>query len=215
MSDDLEILTALRKKVPFAEFDYTVLMSVLQNYAKPRDCISKLMRHGRIIRVKKGLYVLGAWARAPYSRERLANLIYGPSYISKEYALAYYGFIPEAVHMVTSMTLKRSKDFFTPVGDFSYTQLSQSRYVLGVQQQEVDGYPPVLFATPEKAILDTVPFSDFRTKPALATYLIENLRIDESSLATLNSARLQSFVPAYTQTLIQNLIRVVEGCQRG
>ena len=45
-------------------------------------------RHGGIVRVKKGLYVFGLdYRRGAWSREVLANLIYGPSYVSLDYAL--------------------------------------------------------------------------------------------------------------------------------
>ena len=42
--------------------------------------------------------------KSPLSREVLANLIYGPSYISLEYGLQHYGLIPERVEIVTSVT---------------------------------------------------------------------------------------------------------------
>ena len=48
------------------------------------------------MRIRKGLYAFGEpLRRAPISRELLANLIYGPSYISLDYALSYHGLIPE------------------------------------------------------------------------------------------------------------------------
>ena len=47
-------------------------------------------------------------------------MIYGPSYVSKEYALAHHGLIPEGVTLVTSITPKRFKHFKTPVGEFVY-----------------------------------------------------------------------------------------------
>jgi len=72
---------------------------------RPRDKISDLLKKGTIIRVKKGLYVFGEDNRKkPYSKEILANLIYGPSYISLDYALQYHGLIPERVEAVTSVT---------------------------------------------------------------------------------------------------------------
>ncbi len=78
----------IRKMIPYEEFDYQTLLGALKGYARPRDRITALLRKGVIIRVKKGLYVFGEHERRrPYSREILANLIYGPSYISLEYAL--------------------------------------------------------------------------------------------------------------------------------
>jgi predicted transcriptional regulator of viral defense system len=76
------------------EFDYQILQDALADYSRPRDKIRNLIKKKEIIRVKKGLYVLGDGHRKrPYSRELLANLIYGPSYVSLEYALSYHGLI--------------------------------------------------------------------------------------------------------------------------
>ncbi|MBF5059620.1 hypothetical protein [Candidatus Neptunochlamydia vexilliferae] len=66
-----------------------------------------------------------------YSLEILANKIYGPSYVSLEYALAYYGMIPEHVVEVTSVTSKRKRLYNTPVGRFSYTPIPLSLYGVG------------------------------------------------------------------------------------
>ncbi len=65
-------------------------------------------------------------------RKVLANLIYGPSYISLEYALQYWGLIPERVETVTSITGKRNKFFTTPLGNFSYRYLHKSKFIQGV-----------------------------------------------------------------------------------
>src|SRR6202043_3466912 len=98
------------------EFDYEALLQTLQNYKKPRDAITRFLHDGSIIRVKKGLYVFGEnYRRGIICKESLANLIYGPSYLSLEYALSYYGLIPERVEQVASMTPLRSKIFQTPI----------------------------------------------------------------------------------------------------
>ena len=87
---------SLRKVIPWEEFDYQALLGALQDYAHPRDKISDLLVKGVIIRVKKGQYIFGdSYRNKPYSREILANLIYGPSCVSLEYALHSHGLTPE------------------------------------------------------------------------------------------------------------------------
>ena len=91
----MRALEALREQIKTEEFDYRMLMQALKWYKKPRDAISRLLREGSILRVKKGLYVFGErYRRGVICKESLANLIYGPSYISLEYALAYHGLWP-------------------------------------------------------------------------------------------------------------------------
>ena len=85
-------------------------MSYLQHLKAPHRKIHSLLKSGALIRVKKGLYILGdAYREEPISLLLLGNLIYGPSYISQEYALQYHGLIPERVDLVTSMTCNRKK----------------------------------------------------------------------------------------------------------
>ena len=97
-----------------------MLLDVLEGYARPRDKITQWLNRGIIVRIKKGLYVFGeSLRRKPYSRELLANLIYGPSYLSLEWALQYYGLIPERVEALTSVTTGRSRKFSTPAGLFA------------------------------------------------------------------------------------------------
>jgi len=124
-----EMIEELRKKVAGEEFDYQILMDVLRGYEHPRDKITAMLRQGVIIRVKKGIYVFGEkYSRGPFSREVLANMIYGPSYVSLDYALHYYGLIPERVEAVTSVTSGRSRRFSTPVGLFIYRMIPLRAY---------------------------------------------------------------------------------------
>src|SRR5580704_17214208 len=132
-------LDELRRRVAGEEFDYQMLMDVLREYVRPRDKIRALIKKKSIIRVKKGLYVFGeTLARRPFSREVLANLIYGPSYISLDYALHYHGLIPERVETITCCTPGRGRQFSTPVGRFSYHQIPTKAYALGIDQVEIE-----------------------------------------------------------------------------
>ena len=107
----------LRQRIGREEFDYPALMAALSGYANPRDRVTTLLRRGDILRVKKGLYVFGdQLRRRPYSRELLANLVYGPSLVSLDSALSFHGLIPERVEAMTSVTTKRPKAFDTPSG---------------------------------------------------------------------------------------------------
>ncbi|MEA3441146.1 MAG: hypothetical protein U9R58_12785 [Chloroflexota bacterium] len=111
----MKTIGKIRAKIHGEIFDYQVLLYTLSGYRKPRDKITRLLAAGAIVRIKKGLYCFGdPFRKKPISREHLANLIYGPSYISIDYALSYYGLIPERVETITSVTTHRSRDFDTP-----------------------------------------------------------------------------------------------------
>ena len=178
----------LRELARSEEFDYNFIKNALSQYKNPRVKINDLLKKKEIIRIKKGLYVFGPkLAQGPYSKETLANLIYGPSYISLEYALSFYGLIPERVETVTSITNKRNKLFKTPAGIFSYRYIHPSIYSCGITIQEMDKYHSILIATKEKALSDTLYFSGKITDEIhLKKYLFDDLRLDEEAIARLN-----------------------------
>jgi predicted transcriptional regulator of viral defense system len=165
------------------------------------------------MRVKKGLYCFGeAFRREPLSREYLANLIYGPSYVSLEYALSHHGLIPERVETITSVTTRRSRDFDTPFGTFSYRMLNGPRYAVGAVL-ETAGNTSFLVASPEKALADKVwtdkRFSGLRLSDYDA-YLSDDLRIDREALSKFDYSRLQVIATAYDSAKINKLVRYLK-----
>lgn len=178
----------LRQRIGREEFDYPALMEALSEYANPRDRVTAMLRSGTVIRVKKGLYIFGRdLRRRPYSRELLANLIYGPSFVSLDTALSFYGLIPERVEAVTSVTSKRPKRFETPVGTFIYRGSTRRSFHLGMDRVE-EGDVAFLIATRERALADKVRDqrgNPIRTKGAAARYLFDDLRIDEEEFRRL------------------------------
>jgi len=205
----LNTILQMRRKIVGEVFDYQVLMDALAEYRKPRDRITKLLTAGMVIRIKKGLYCFGeVFRKEPLSREHMANLIYGPSYVSLEYALSYHGLIPERVAVVTSVTTCRSRDFNTSFGTFTYRMLKGPRYPVGAIL-ETTGKTPFLVASPEKALVDKV-WSDKRFSGRRMSeydaYMMDDLRIDPHSLRSLDRMRLQAIAAAYDSAKINNLI---------
>lgn len=202
-------IDALRHAVAHEVFDYQTLLSVLSGYARPRDKITAMLRRQEIVRVKKGLYLFGErYRRRPYSRELLANLIYGPSYISLEYALYYYGLIPERVETVTSVTSGRARRFETPVGLFTYQAVPIAGFQGWVQRIEREEEPAFLIALPEKALAEKIRAergADITTQRDTGTYLLDNLRVDPNTLSTLHVDRLDNIAQRYGSRRIRLL----------
>jgi predicted transcriptional regulator of viral defense system len=189
----------LRRRALTEEIDYNFVVDALSDYRNPRVKIHDLLKKGDIIRIKKGLYVFGPdLARGPYSKETLANLIYGPSYISLEYALSFYGLIPEKVETVTSVTNKRKKLFRTPVGVFSYAYINPALFPHGVTLHEIDKLHMILIATREKALCDTLYFSEkIESASSMLRHLVENLRIEREDLKSLNADKIKRLARIY------------------
>jgi hypothetical protein len=209
----IELIAELRSKVHGEVFDYQVLMDALHEYKKPRDLVTRLLSKNVIVRIKKGLYCFEKPYRyQPVSREYTANLIYGPSYISLEYALQFYGLIPEMVHTVTSVTLQRSKTFHTPLGSFHYRMLSSNRYEAGFTLNSQTN-SPFFIATPEKALVDKV-WLDKRFRGTAISdfgpYLEEDLRIDRTSLSRLSRTVMAEICKSFNSGKIWNLAHYLE-----
>ncbi len=213
----VDISANLRTAAPAGVLDYQHLVALLAGYAKPRDKISALIAHEDLIRVRKGLYALGdLHRRAPLSRELLANLIYGPSYVSLEYALSHYGFIPERVETVTSVTMARPRRFDTPLGMFTYRPLPPERYSPGIRWDGAED-TRYLIASPEKALVDTI-WTDKRLRGTnrrdVVTYLVDDLRIDVSRMADLDMARLAAIASAFASRKINLLVDALATLRR-
>lgn len=197
-------------EAPTEIVDYGFVMDCLKGLKKPRTKLTSLLRHGDLQRVKKGLYVLGQeYGKGLASLEMLANLIYGPSYLSLEYALSFYGLIPERVEEITSVTCNRKKLFATPFGRFSYHYLPMEKYAVGVSYLRLDAKRGFLIASPEKALIDLVARQKFlREKDSLRAY-IEGLRIEEEALGQLNLKKIEQIAKMMRLPQIDQLKKVI------
>lgn len=209
-----EMIPLIHKQIEREEFDYQTLLDVLRNYDRPRDKISDLLRKGVVIRVKKGLYVLGDDYRSrPFSRELLANLIYGPSYVSLDSALQYHGLIPEHVEAVTSVTIGRSRAFDTPVGRFTYRQIPLAAFHIGMSRVAETPAKAFLIANAEKALADKI-FDERNigaaTPGRMVDFLLNDLRLDEGGLMRLDPVLMKKIADCYRSRKLRILAQAIE-----
>ena len=109
-----------------------------------KGLVKRAVASGEILHIRRGLYCLAdKYNRFGISRNVFANLIYGPSYISMETALAEHGWIPEAVHSVISVSMRRARSFQTPLGYYDYVQIKQYPLFCAVERRvsDVNGVP--------------------------------------------------------------------------
>jgi hypothetical protein len=209
----------LIKSIPYEEFDYQTLLDSVHGYAQPRMKISGMLAKGDIVRVKKGLYILGeSLRRRPFCRELLANLIYGPSYVSLEYALHYHGLTPERVEAITSVTCGRSRTFDSPVGTFSYRMIPMKAFRTGMDQVELDDGRSFLIAIPEKALADRIVAdrgAGISTQKELHNYLLADLRIDPANLRGLDPIRLTEIARHYRSRRVKLLADLITRLSKG
>lgn len=201
----------LLSKLPHDVFDYQTLLQALAEYASPRDRITRLLREGDLVRIKKGLYVLGdAFRRRPVEPALLANLIHGPSMVSLDYALAFHGLIPERVETLTSVTTTRPRNFQTPVGTFVYRPVKSLSP--GMTRHERNGQA-FLIAGPERALADKLcddrKGGTLRSHADMKDYLFDNLRIEPADLAKLDIDQLNAIADAMKSAKVRLCANVV------
>ncbi|MCD4676654.1 MAG: hypothetical protein K8S18_11775 [Desulfobacula sp.] len=193
-----------------AEFDYNMLLHALKDYKKPRDKIRGLVKDKDIVRIKKGLYVLGKEYNKPYNKFVLANLIYGPSYITGQTAMAFWNMIPERVELTISMTKKRKKQFETPVGRFSYLYCPKKVFNIGIQLEDTGDQKNFLIASPEKALCDmTAMQTHISTKKEMKEFL-ELMRLDYNVIKNFDLSLLEEIKTGYRRQSIKLLFNCLK-----
>ena len=161
-----------------------MLKNELIEYVNPTAKIRQLVNKGELFPIIRGLYETDGRTPGYY----LAPIIYGPSYLSFEFALAYYSLIPEAVYTFTNATFekKKMKTYETSFGTFIYRDIPSSAYAYGVILKSENGYG-FQIASPEKAICDQIyKISPLSNRKELEELLFEDLRIDENDFFSLN-----------------------------
>jgi len=170
--------------------DFSVLESLYPSHKSVHNKICELEKSGKIIRLKKGLYVVSAKESGHLLYiELIANHIYGSSYVSMESALRYYGLIPESVFTTRSITTKHSRAFENTLGRFEYIQCPNPYFSIGIRQ-EVKDNTIFLIATPEKALCDLIAYTanlNLRSQKEIITYLDEDLRFDMDAFYKMNT----------------------------
>ncbi len=204
----------IRKHIPTPIFSHELLENILiDEVSNVNAKIAYMVKKGELIRLKKGVYVLGKdYQTTPINTLSLANTLYAPSYVSFDYALSYYGFIPERVYEITSATMRMKKVFDTPLGRFTYKPVPLQAYALGVDWFYDDVNGGKLIATPEKALCDKIR-SDRGigrlSQQKLREYLEFDLRIDTDMLYTLDAKLILEIATAYRSSNLKNLSKLI------
>lgn len=135
-------------------------------------------RKGYIARLKKGFYAFTECKSRPEFIRYLAGQIYMPSYISLHSALDFYGMIPEAVVQITSVSPLKTNQFNNYFGHYSYHSIKPT-LMFGYVPKMTPERRAIMFATPEKALLDLLylyPF--YKTEQDMI-----DLRLDEDFMS--------------------------------
>ena len=117
--------------------------------------LSRWVKSGRILQLRKGLYAIAPPYRKVIPHPFLvANQLQKASYVSLQSALSYYGLIPETVNAITSVSTGRPEQLLNPLGTFIFRHI-KTNLLFGYHNIVIDNQN-VFIATPEKALLDLI-----------------------------------------------------------
>lgn len=193
-------------------FDYQLAMDRLAGFRAPRNKLRSLCLDGEVVRVRKGLYVAPSFPGRVPSVDPLvlAPLVYGPSYVSLETALAWHGLIPERVDEITSVTCKRARLFQTPLGRFTYCPVNVVTYGYGVGLQTAAG-GSFFLAEPEKALCDRIArVRQVRAQRDIPQLLEDDLRLDLDAVMRMRLPLVREIAQRYRRQSVNTFQRWLE-----
>ena len=177
----------------------------LKEYSNKNSKICREIKKGNLIKIRNGLYETDPQVDGYL----LAGCIYGPSYLSFDFALFYYGLIPEKVTTYTSATFnkKKKKIYINYFGTYLYRDIPEKVYHLGIKLIKTDAYSYQI-ATPEKALCDKLyTLSPVKNFKELENLLFNDLRIDLDEFNKLNLKEIEEISNFYHSTNVNLLYR--------
>jgi len=179
-----------------------------KDYKTPHVKIQTEVRNERLFPVVRGLYEDDINTEGYL----LTSYIRPGAYLSFEYALSFYGLIPERVSVYTAATVGRahSSSMATSFGVFNFQDVSMAVYRFGVRGVEEGGYG-FLMASPEKALCDLLSKkSPVGSMKEFESLLFDDLRIDEAGLFALKKEDILFLCPLYRKKNLRFLKRYME-----
>ena len=184
--------------------------ALAQQFAGYTDVKGKIRREvqgGKLMQVARGLYETDARPDGKY----LAGAIYGPSYLSFDYALSVHAPVYDTY---TSATFRKGKTkrYENAFGTFLYRDVPAAVSPLGMEIKVEGGGYSYQIASPEKALCDKLySLSPVYSVRALKELLFDDLRIDEAAFFALHKDDILQFAPLYRVANLKLLAKFMEG----
>ncbi len=186
----------------------SMLKEKYHDYANPLDKIKRDADRGVLLRLTKGIYE----TEKRVSPCLLASSILSPSYLSFDWALSYYGLIPEKVASITSSTLgnRKNKTFENYFGRYEYTDIPTKAFSEGLTYLEVGDYI-VKLASKEKAICDSLcKWRVVKSLKELKELLFVDKRIDKTEFAACDFKLMERLSGLYDKTNLKLLRKLIK-----
>jgi hypothetical protein len=182
-----------------------LIILIDKSYDACHSLVKRLTKEGTLVKIKNDLYLIKQSLRNELpDKFELAELIWGPSYVSFESALSHHEWIPEAVYTTSSACTKKGKNIETTIGLFSYEHIPVDAFCIGLHHH-TDGKVTFLIAEPWKAIGDTI-YARRKKWPEIAA-LCEDLRIEEEVIQASDTKLLLYLSQVYPSVRTRALLK--------
>lgn len=197
----MDFLTFKERMYPMGCFNINQVLLWEKDF--DRNNLTRWCSRGLLVKLRNQHYAFPEYRKEPDFSRYVANRIYAPSYISLHSALSFYGMIPEEVIQLTSVTTLKTARFENAFGTFHYQNVKTPLY-FGYEIKTMQNGRGLLFATPEKALLDLLYLNPYyRTEQDM-----EDLRLDEDYMQNeLNKERLMSFLARFESKTLEQKVR--------
>ena len=170
--------------------------------------VNRAIKTKELIRLKRGLYMLAKQFRCEPSHPfAIAQALVPGCYVSLESALAYHGWIPEAVLSTACIVPQRkSYDYhLKDIGNFTFQPLaSHPGYFLEMIEYAHVNQQRFLVAKPLRALLDLICINKMEWQGI--DFLTQGLRIEEDTLCSIQLQDIQVLQTVYKQKRIQHFL---------
>jgi predicted transcriptional regulator of viral defense system len=186
-----------------------ICFNVNQVYAWQPDFeknnLTRWTKQNLLVKLRNSWYSFPEYLKIPNSQYFISNKIYSPSYVSLHSALAFYGIIPEAIVQTTAVSSLKKTNFKNLFGYFSYQQILPE-LMFGYEQKLFLNKHSLIFATPEKAILDLLYlYPQYNNEQEII-----ELRFDEEFMQEeLNIERLSEFTEKFQSKTVKNRVELL------
>ena len=201
----MDFLTFKERMYPMGCFNINQVLLWEKDF--DRNNLTRWCRRGLLVKLRNQYYAFPEYRQVPDFSRYVANRIYVPSYISLHSALSFYGMIPEEVVQLTSVTTLKTARFENDFGTFHYQNVKTPFY-FGFEIKTMQSGRGLLFATPEKALLDLLYLNPYyKTEQDM-----EELRLDEDYMQNeLNLERLNGYLSKIeSKTMEQKVKRLMK-----
>ena len=201
----MDYLTFRERMLPMGCFHINQVLLWEKDF--DRNNLTRWCRKGLLVKLRNQYYAFSECSQMPDFTRYVANRIYAPSYISLHSVLSFYGMIPEEVVQVTSVTTLKTAKFENDFGTFHYQNVKTPLY-FGYEIKTMQNGRGLLFATPEKALLDLLYLNPFyKTEQDM-----EELRLDEDFMQSeFNKERFFNYITRIgSKALEQRTIRLLK-----